>query len=139
MQIIVSQLLREYFHFLIPQGRFDLKIHILKSLSDAHKNLAFKSHDFFNRLNHMKKNLLKKYFMFQTVGCDHVLDSKTTIDICGVCGGDNSTCFASMHSASGRYRWIQTGYGSCSVTCGVGSTRFLSCVVGSTRCRSHAV
>lgn len=57
MQIIVSQLLREYFHFLIPQGRFDLKIHILQSLSDAHKNLAFKCHDFFQQAEPREKNI----------------------------------------------------------------------------------
>lgn len=53
------------------------------------------------------------------VGCDHVLHSKNVTDTCGVCGGDNSTCAGSKHTAAGRYRWIQTGYGSCSVTCGV--------------------
>ncbi|XP_045216235.2 ADAMTS-like protein 1 isoform X1 [Mercenaria mercenaria] len=54
------------------------------------------------------------------VGCDHVLHSKVTEDSCGVCGGDNSTCSSNKHVSSERYRWIQTGYGSCSVTCGVG-------------------
>ncbi|KAL4227272.1 ADAMTS-like protein 3 [Mactra antiquata] len=54
------------------------------------------------------------------VGCDHVLHSKVVPDTCGVCGGNNSTCVRGDHRVPGSFRWIQTGYGACSVTCGVG-------------------
>jgi hypothetical protein len=34
-----------------------------------------------------------KYFCaFQTVGCDQRIGSHEQLDVCGVCGGDNSTC-----------------------------------------------
>ncbi|KAK3586663.1 hypothetical protein CHS0354_001272 [Potamilus streckersoni] len=53
------------------------------------------------------------------VGCDHKLDSNAKLDSCGVCGG-NDTCIQGNRGDVGRYRWIQTGYSECSVTCGVG-------------------
>ncbi|BES98774.1 a disintegrin and metalloproteinase with thrombospondin motifs [Nesidiocoris tenuis] len=39
-------------------------------------------------------------------GCDHILDSKTELDICGVCGGDNSTCL----QKKGQYNESRYGY-----------------------------
>ena len=39
-------------------------------------------------------------------GCDHVLNSTVELDICGVCGGDNSTC----QWITGSYNSTQYGY-----------------------------
>ncbi|XP_013413578.1 ADAMTS-like protein 3 isoform X2 [Lingula anatina] len=54
----------------------------------------------------------------RTVGCDHVLDSKTVVDACGVCGGDSSTCQQTRQTT--RFHWREADYSECSVTCGVG-------------------
>ena len=40
-----------------------------------------------------------------------------------MCGG-NDTCIHGNRGNAGRYRWIETGFGSCSVTCGVGNSVF---------------
>ena len=32
------------------------------------------------------------FLLFQHFGCDNVVGSEIQADICGVCGGDNSTC-----------------------------------------------
>ncbi|XP_072571069.1 A disintegrin and metalloproteinase with thrombospondin motifs 9 isoform X2 [Paramormyrops kingsleyae] len=39
-------------------------------------------------------------------GCDHILNSKAREDMCGVCGGDNSSCKA----VTGTFNTIQYGY-----------------------------
>ncbi|CAG5116553.1 unnamed protein product, partial [Candidula unifasciata] len=51
-----------------------------------------------------------------TVGCDHQLDSPLTLDLCGVCGGNNS-CL--NNGTSRRYQWIEIGLSPCSASCGV--------------------
>ncbi|XP_069137285.1 protein madd-4-like [Argopecten irradians] len=59
------------------------------------------------------------------VGCDKVLGSTKYVDSCGVCGGNNS-CLS--QTGNTWYRWINTGYGPCSETCGVGyQERRLAC------------
>ena len=72
-------------------------------------------------------------FLFQHVGCDHRLDSNKRMDTCGVCGG-NDTCIHGNRGNAGRYRWIETGFGSCSVTCGVGNSVFISFVYLNFKC-----
>lgn len=34
----------------------------------------------------------KFFFILQSPGCDGILGSNSTLDTCGVCGGDGSTC-----------------------------------------------
>ncbi|XP_052792523.1 ADAMTS-like protein 3 isoform X1 [Mya arenaria] len=53
------------------------------------------------------------------VGCDHELYSEMQTDMCGVCGGKNSTCHL-IDKSGIRFQWIATDFGACSVTCGVG-------------------
>ena len=48
----------------------------------------------------------------QRVGCDGVVGSTRTLDKCGVCGGDNSTC----HIISGIYTRKGLTYGYNKVT-----------------------
>lgn len=36
--------------------------------------------------------LYKFFFFFQPIGCDWIVGSNASNDICGVCRGDNSTC-----------------------------------------------
>ena len=36
--------------------------------------------------------LYKLNFFFQPIGCDWIVGSNASNDICGVCRGDNSTC-----------------------------------------------
>ncbi|XP_037781320.1 protein madd-4-like isoform X3 [Penaeus monodon] len=50
----------------------------------------------------------------QKVGCDLRLGSKKTVDACGVCGGDGSTC------NKPSYYWDKRPTGPCSATCGGG-------------------
>ncbi len=44
----------------------------------------------------------------QVVGCDQILGSKASLDACGVCKGDNSTCkffkgqYTLQHRANGK-------------------------------------
>ncbi|KAK3799071.1 hypothetical protein RRG08_051354 [Elysia crispata] len=52
-----------------------------------------------------------------TVGCDHRLDSSLKLDLCSVCGGNNS-CL--NNGTEGRYHWIEVGMSPCSASCGVG-------------------
>ncbi|XP_025423198.1 A disintegrin and metalloproteinase with thrombospondin motifs 9-like isoform X2 [Sipha flava] len=42
----------------------------------------------------------------QKAGCDHVLNSDRQLDMCGVCGGNNSSC----KQVFGRYNTSQQGY-----------------------------
>ncbi|XP_076351798.1 A disintegrin and metalloproteinase with thrombospondin motifs 9-like isoform X2 [Tachypleus tridentatus] len=44
----------------------------------------------------------------KAAGCDHLLGSNKTLDICGVCGGDNSTCKKVM----GHFNKTSFGYNS---------------------------
>lgn len=44
--------------------------------------------------------------MCQKAGCDHVLNSDRQLDLCGVCGGNNSSC----KQVFGRYNSSQQGY-----------------------------
>ncbi|XP_064608377.1 ADAMTS-like protein 3 isoform X2 [Liolophura sinensis] len=55
----------------------------------------------------------------ELVGCDDELGSTKSLDKCGVCGGDGTSCLPSL-SSSGGFEWRLTGYSPCSVTCGVG-------------------
>ncbi|XP_035828509.1 ADAMTS-like protein 1 [Aplysia californica] len=55
------------------------------------------------------------------VGCDHRLDSPMTLDLCGVCGGNNS-CL--NNGTKGRYHWVEIGLSPCSASCGVGSQTY---------------
>nr|XP_024216656.1 ADAMTS-like protein 1 [Halyomorpha halys] len=50
----------------------------------------------------------------QRVGCDLVIGSEARVDICGVCGGDGSTCTQPL------YHWVVEPASLCSVTCGNG-------------------
>ena len=43
--------------------------------------------------------------LIQGAGCDHILDSDTRRDECGVCGGDNSSC----KTVTGNYNKQQNG------------------------------
>lgn len=42
----------------------------------------------------------------EKAGCDHVLGSDSRLDLCGVCGGDNSSC----QKVSGTHNSSQEGY-----------------------------
>lgn len=44
--------------------------------------------------------------MCEKAGCDHVLGSDSKLDLCGVCGGNNSSCEKVM----GRHNTSQHGY-----------------------------
>ncbi|KAK9728281.1 ADAMTS cysteine-rich domain [Popillia japonica] len=50
----------------------------------------------------------------KTVGCDLRIDSDLQVDVCGVCGGDGSSC------ARPLYHWSLTSLSLCSATCGGG-------------------
>ena len=39
----------------------------------------------------------------QSAGCDNTLASNTTLDKCGICGGDNSMCLEIKDSFSEHY------------------------------------
>ncbi|KAK2146181.1 hypothetical protein LSH36_626g03013 [Paralvinella palmiformis] len=63
----------------------------------------------------------------KTLGCDHVLGSVAKEDICGVCGGDGSSCLQKQRPKNGHpvtsssaFVWEQSEYSPCSVSCGVG-------------------
>lgn len=53
----------------------------------------------------------------RTVGCDYKLDSSLKLDLCSVCGGNNS-CLT--NGTKERYHWIKIGMSPCSASCGVG-------------------
>ncbi|KAK7484024.1 hypothetical protein BaRGS_00024759, partial [Batillaria attramentaria] len=53
------------------------------------------------------------------VGCDYTLGSDTELDLCGVCGGNNS-CLTGTQPHRGRYHWREAGLSQCSASCGVG-------------------
>lgn len=53
------------------------------------------------------------------VGCDYRLSSDRQLDMCGVCGGNNS-CLTGEEPDKGRYQWREMGLSECSVTCGLG-------------------
>lgn len=42
----------------------------------------------------------------EKAGCDHVLGSSSQLDLCGVCGGDNSTC----RQVTGSHNTSREGY-----------------------------
>uniref|UniRef100_A0A8C6S5E6 ADAM metallopeptidase with thrombospondin type 1 motif, 18 n=1 Tax=Neogobius melanostomus TaxID=47308 RepID=A0A8C6S5E6_9GOBI len=50
----------------------------------------------------------------EAVGCDQMLDSKASLDACGVCKGDNSSCkfykgqYTLQHRANGEHCWKHT-------------------------------
>jgi ADAMTS-like protein 1/3 len=50
----------------------------------------------------------------QRVGCDLKIGSTKKIDVCGVCGGDGTTCSQPL------YQWEIAPMSMCSVTCGGG-------------------
>ena len=61
----------------------------------------------------------------QKVGCDGIVGSKRTLDSCGVCGGDGTSCAPSRvptrrHATrrAGHYVW-HTSWTACSKSCGV--------------------
>ncbi|KAK7489279.1 hypothetical protein BaRGS_00019531 [Batillaria attramentaria] len=83
----------------------------------------------------------------QRKGCDGVAGSSKTFDICGVCGGDGSSCEGrgqgqGSERSHSKYIWRST-WTPCSVSCGVGQTRRRAhCInrhsnrtVGKHRCR----
>lgn len=45
---------------------------------------------------------------FQKFGCDGVMDSSKSYDVCGVCGGNNSTCRRVSNDYNGRVRSWQS-------------------------------
>ncbi|KAG8437621.1 hypothetical protein GDO86_008365, partial [Hymenochirus boettgeri] len=57
----------------------------------------------------------------ELVGCDYVLGSKATLDACGVCKGDNSTCtfnrgqYLNHHKTNGYYSVVTVPAGARSV------------------------
>ncbi|XP_025078114.1 ADAMTS-like protein 1 isoform X1 [Pomacea canaliculata] len=53
------------------------------------------------------------------VGCDYKLGSDVQLDLCGVCGGNNS-CLTGTQSHKERYQWREAGLSQCSASCGVG-------------------
>lgn len=58
----------------------------------------------------------------RSVGCDNVLDGKTMLDRCGICGGDGDTCGSSPGSSLG-YEWVIGNWSPCSRTCAVGTRK----------------
>ena len=60
------------------------------------------------------------------MGCDGELGSGSIPDVCGVCGGDGSTCVTGsqppMPSKDRPYVWEETTPSECSVSCGVGNS-----------------
>ncbi|KAJ8304757.1 hypothetical protein KUTeg_018340 [Tegillarca granosa] len=54
------------------------------------------------------------------VGCDKVLGSRLKMDSCGKCGGTNTCLRNRRKNKSNRFKWISTGFGPCSTSCGVG-------------------
>lgn len=56
---------------------------------------------------------VKRTHFVQRVGCNLEIGSKASVDECGVCGGDGSSCSKDL------YHWSKTGSG-CSVSCGGG-------------------
>lgn len=61
--------------------------------------------------------------LFQKVGCDYKLGSDVQLDLCGVCGGNNS-CLTGTQSHKERYQWREAGLSQCSASCGVGNLPF---------------
>ncbi|XP_070177098.1 protein madd-4-like [Littorina saxatilis] len=53
------------------------------------------------------------------VGCDYRLGSSRQLDLCGICGGNNS-CLTASPTRKGRYQWREAGLSHCSASCGVG-------------------
>lgn len=39
------------------------------------------------------KQSVNKHLFVQHIGCDNIIGSNKTLDACGVCGGDNSSCY----------------------------------------------
>ncbi|KAF6216025.1 hypothetical protein GE061_000362 [Apolygus lucorum] len=50
----------------------------------------------------------------QKVGCDLVIGSEARVDVCGICGGDGTTCTQPL------YHWVVQSASLCSATCGTG-------------------
>ncbi|BES91442.1 Thrombospondin type 1 domain [Nesidiocoris tenuis] len=50
----------------------------------------------------------------QKVGCDLMIGSEAKVDVCGICGGDGSTCNQPL------YHWVVQSASLCSATCGTG-------------------
>jgi len=57
----------------------------------------------------------------QRVGCNLEIGSKASVDDCGVCGGDGTSCSKDL------YHWGKIGTG-CSVSCGGGKCLRLTAV-----------
>lgn len=53
-------------------------------------------------------------YVLQRVGCDLRIGSTKQVDLCGVCGGDGTSC------AQPLYLWQEGPFSLCSVTCGGG-------------------
>lgn len=53
--------------------------------------------------------------LFQKVGCDLRIGSNKKTDVCGVCGGNGSSCH-------GRYSWVLEPASACTESCGGGKT-----------------
>lgn len=54
------------------------------------------------------------FSLLQHVGCDLRIGSRKTVDACGVCGGDGSSC------ATPLYHWDTVPSSLCSEACGGG-------------------
>lgn len=55
------------------------------------------------------------YHIFQALGCDGVVGSGATVDGCGVCGGDGSSCGLYTH----KFEWRTSDqWSACDKTCG---------------------
>ncbi|CAB0003465.1 unnamed protein product, partial [Nesidiocoris tenuis] len=52
----------------------------------------------------------------QKVGCDLMIGSEAKVDVCGICGGDGSTCNQPL------YHWVVQSASLCSATCGTENT-----------------
>lgn len=59
------------------------------------------------------KTMITYQIFSQRVGCNLEIGSKASVDECGVCGGDGTSCSKDLH------HWGKIGTG-CSVSCGGG-------------------
>lgn len=55
----------------------------------------------------------------EAVGCDLEVASGSSLDCCGICGGNGTSC--GEEGGGGRYRWERVRLSRCSASCGGGS------------------
>lgn len=87
-------------------------MHPAKSKLDESMQQGIKVSKFRGGINHSNTLLFYDY-IFQRVGCDMKIGSSKNRDVCGVCGGDGSTCNA-------KYAWTLESTSACSESCGGG-------------------